>query len=153
MNILFVCTGNTCRSPMAEYLFNHRAGDSEHRARSAGLAAWPGEPINDHAQTVLAQNYSIEAGSHRARRVHEHLIEESDLVLTMNGRQRDHLRHLLPDMADKVRTIGEAAGQPEVEIEDPFGRDEQAYRITAGQLDDLIGKIIASLDQSTDRSE
>lgn len=153
MNILFVCTGNTCRSPMAEYLFNHRAGGMGHQARSAGLAAWTGEPINDHAQSVLSQEYSIESGQHRARRVHEHLIEEADLILTMNGQQRDHLQHLLPDQAAKVRTIGEAAGQPEVEIEDPYGHDEQAYRFTAGQLDGLIGKILTALGQSSDRSE
>lgn len=147
MKYLFVCTGNTCRSPMAEYLFNQLAGDSSHQASSAGLAAWPGEPISELAQAVLLETYDIDASGHRARRADEPLIEQADRVLTMNGRQRDHLRHLLPELADKIQTVGEAAGKPDEVVDDPFGIDRAAYEITAHQLERLIRRILDSLEK------
>ena len=148
MKVLFVCTGNTCRSPMAEYLFNQLAGEAGHLAGSAGLAAWTGEPINDLARDVLMADYAIDASSHRARRVSEHHVEEADLVLTMNSHQRDHLRHLLPDLAEKIQTIGEKAGQPQERVEDPFGFDREAYLITARQLERLIRQILGMENRS-----
>jgi len=133
---------------MAEHLFNHLADPETHHADSAGLAAWPGEPINDHARDVLRDTYGIDAGSHRARRLHEILVEQADLVLTMNARQRDHLRHLLPECADKILTIGEAAGESQVEVGDPFGQDLDAYQVTARQLEHLIQRILPALTQA-----
>lgn len=153
MNILFVCTGNTCRSPMAEHLFNQLADPAAHHADSAGLAAWPGEPISDHARDVLRDTYGIDAGGHRARRLHENHVEQTDLVLTMNARQRDHLLHLLPECAGKIRTIGEAAGEPHVEVEDPFGQDLDAYQVTARQLEHLIQRILPTLNHEPSADE
>ena len=147
MRYLFVCTGNTCRSPMAEHIFNHLAGETGHSALSAGLAAWPGEPISELARAVLLENYAIDASGHRARRADESLIEQADRILTMNSRQRDHLRHLFPDLADKIQTVGDAAGKPDEAVEDPFGLDRTAYQITAGQLDRLIRRILDSLEK------
>lgn len=153
MNILFVCTGNTCRSPMAEHLFNQLTDPGAHHADSAGLAAWPGEPISDHARDILRDTYGIDAGSHRARRLHEQHVEQADLVLTMNARQRDHLRHLLPECADKIRTVGEAAGEPHVEVGDPFGQDLEAYQVTARQLEHLIRRILPTLNREPSADE
>jgi protein-tyrosine-phosphatase len=140
---------------MAEHLFNRRSDPDTHHADSAGLAAWTGEPISDHARDVLRDTYGIDAGGHRARRLHENHVEQADLVLTMNARQRDHLRHLLPECAGKIQTIGEAAGEPYVEVGDPFGQDLDAYQITARQLEHLIQRILPTLtrESSADKPE
>lgn len=145
MRYLFVCTGNTCRSPMAAYLFNHFAAETPHRAESAGLAAWDGDPITEHARAVLQELYGIDAGDHRARLFHPDLAESADLILTMNRQQRDTLRRILPERADSILTMGEAAGLPDEEIVDPFGRDRTVYERTARQLERLVRRILESL--------
>src|SRR5215212_11146019 len=82
--ILFVCTANVCRSPMAEAIFNALAGERGllWRAESAGVAALVDEDITPNARAALDE-VGIYANEHRARQVEEEILEEADLVLAM----------------------------------------------------------------------
>ncbi len=148
MKLLFICTGNTCRSPMAAYLFNHFAADTGHCAESAGLAARNGDSISENARLVLEAEYGIDASDHHSHLFELELASGFDRILTMNSSQRDYLRSLLPDQAGKIMTIGEAAGMPAEAVEDPFGQARDIYLQTARQLERLIKLILEVLNQN-----
>ena len=79
--ILFICTGNTCRSPMAEVLFNHR-NVKGWKAVSAGLAAYPGMSISPRSAEALRE-WGIDVDAHRSQSVDDDLMEATDLIVTM----------------------------------------------------------------------
>lgn len=106
--ILFVCTGNTCRSPMAEGIMRKllaEAGLSHIEVRSAGVSAYPGSPISDHAASVLAEKGGL--GPSASTLLSQELIEWADLVLTMTSSHKRHTIQLYPEAVDKVYTLKE----------------------------------------------
>ncbi|MDR9756448.1 MAG: low molecular weight protein arginine phosphatase [Thermoanaerobacterales bacterium] len=112
MRILFVCTGNTCRSPMAEKLtakmlerFN--LGD-DIQLMSAGLAVLPGEPASSGACYALRRE-GIDLSNHRAQQLTKEMVEEADLILTMTASQKRHLLEIFPMSAGKVFVLKEFA--------------------------------------------
>jgi len=125
--VLFVCTGNTCRSPMAELYFNHYcacAGIDAVRAVSAGLAASSGDPISLPAYRVLAE-LGIEAGSFRSRPVDGEMVEAADLIVAMTASHRANLLERFPDAVGKTRLLLDFSGGGSVP--DPFGGPLAVY--------------------------
>jgi len=108
--ILFVCTGNTCRSPMAEGLLRKMAKEAglSLEVKSAGVAAMEGSSISTHSQRVLADK-GIE-GWMSSRAVREPLIAEADLILTMTIRHKNQVLSRFPAARGKVYTLLEYAG-------------------------------------------
>ena len=80
IKVLFVCTGNICRSPMAEVLFAHLAPDVE--VGSAGTMDWSGQPAHEYAIAAMAER-GLDLSTHRSRRLSEYLVDESDLIVAM----------------------------------------------------------------------
>ena len=76
--VLFVCTGNTCRSPMAAALFNQMAAGSAYQAESAGLAAFTGDPASEASVRTMAYLGGIDLSSHRSRSLTPGLIDSAD---------------------------------------------------------------------------
>src|SRR5215211_6100431 len=112
--ILFVCTANVCRSPMAEAIFNALAGERglAWRAESAGVAALVGEDITPNAHAALDE-VGIYANEHRARQVGEAMLEEANLVLAMGPRHVAALRERFGDLSERVYALPEyALGAP-----------------------------------------
>ncbi len=142
--ILFVCSGNTCRSPMAAALFNHMQPPG-YRAESAGLSAFAGDPAAEQAVEVLCEDDGIDLSGHRSRPVSPWLLDQARWTATMTAAQRDRLRSAFPELAGRIVTIGELAGVPDLQIADPFGQDKEIYRLTAGRLRELIRLIITRL--------
>ncbi|MEK8131674.1 low molecular weight protein arginine phosphatase [Paenibacillus filicis] len=106
--LLFVCTGNTCRSPMAEGLMRSiaaREGLAGLEIRSAGVAAYQGVPISDHAASVLRARGAEPVSGSTA--LSQQLVEWSDLVLTMTSSHKRHTIQLYPASVDKVFTLKE----------------------------------------------
>lgn len=131
MNILFVCTGNTCRSPMAAGLMNKIAieEDLDVRIESAGLFAAEGSPASDEAIEAM-KKYDVDLSDHRAKQITPELIEKSDVILTMTAAQKMLLAEVA---ADKTYTLCEYAGT-EGDIADPFGGDLEEYEEVAQMI-------------------
>lgn len=138
MKILFVCTGNTCRSPMAAALMNKIAenNDLDISADSAGIYADAGEPASDEAIAVMS-DYGIDLSSHSSRNITDNMIAESDLILTMTEGHKMMTSALAPD---KIFTICEFAGY-DGDIIDPFGGDVEEYEETAEAIYDCLTEI------------
>ncbi len=111
--VLFVCSGNTCRSPMATALFNNIAmskGPSfDYEAASAGLNAYKGDPASINAAAALKELYGINIEGHRAHTINTADIEDSFLVLTMGRGHKHFILSLFPEYACKIYTLKEFA--------------------------------------------
>jgi protein-tyrosine-phosphatase len=142
INVLMVCTGNTCRSPMAAALLGRRLDDAGVKAtvRSAGLL-FDGKPVTEHGLAVMADR-GLDTSDHRSRRLRPDLLAEADLVV---GMARSHVREavaLVPDALGRAFTLKEIVRRGE----EPGGKapDEplEAWlaRLAAGRrLSDLLG--------------
>ena len=134
-NILFVCTGNTCRSPMAEYILKDllsKRGLDGINVSSAGLAVREGDTMHKNAKFVL-QQHGITAEHFESRQITEGMIDNSDIVLCMT---QNHKR-FLPQMT-KIVTLGEVVGM--ADVSDPFGYDEKIYNLCYQQLQGALTK-------------
>ncbi|GGK25854.1 protein-tyrosine-phosphatase [Caldalkalibacillus thermarum] len=140
-HILFVCTGNTCRSPMAEYLLRHKAGE-QYEVKSAGLAALPGQDASGHVKQLLSeQGITVE---HQSQMVTPELMEWADLVLTMTEAHTHRLKEQFPDKRDIIFTL-KAYVDPDHEdpnISDPFGGDKDVYAATLKEIDEWLDRFV-----------
>jgi protein-tyrosine phosphatase len=131
--ITFVCTGNTCRSPMAEAFFNHMLNEREElkasfEGASAGVYAFEGDPASQEARAVMEQEFGISLKSHRARVLDIQDIRGSWLILTMTRHHKEMILDIYPEGADKVFTLKEYAQGENADIIDPFGFGEEVYK-------------------------
>ena len=142
--LLFVCTGNICRSPMAQAIAQAEAQRGNYRVRiaSAGMAALDGNGLHEDARDALF-NIGVALVAHRARQLTRELVDEATLVVTATERQRDDLRHFFRKDHAKIVCFHELTG--EGELTDPFGGGPEAFAATATALRNGMPAILARI--------
>ena len=143
--ILFVCSGNTCRSPMAEALILHRLGPSAVRAGSAGLHAAEGCRASESAREVMLE-MGVDISAHRSRAFRPELAGEADVIFAMTGGHRNAILSLCPGAKDKVflmKSFSKTDGASD--INDPAWASAELYRRTRDEIDEALLDVILYL--------
>ena len=139
--ILFVCTANICRSPMAAAIMRRRLaeaglGEDRVRVQSAGVYAEAGCGASPASVNTLGRR-GMDLTGHRSQLAAPTLLREADLVLVMEERHRRSLFHLAPQFLHKVFLLTEMSGG-HADVDDPYGGPEEGYERTADLLEQLI---------------
>ncbi len=152
--ILFVCTGNTCRSPMAEALFRLRAGlGSRWRAVSAGVAAMGGLPATPESVEVVREAGGDLSG-HRTRRLTAELVAQADIIVAMSRSHARQVADAFPEAAGRIRLLSSyRVGGVEQDIADPVGQSLFVYRKIRDEIDSAIADLLIELHRPTQPAE
>ena len=145
MNILFICTGNTCRSPMAEALFN-KLDILDNIAYSAGLSTCPNSTLSLNAGLALKAAMDIDITDRKALQLTDKNIEEADLVLTMTNYMKEILIRNFHTSKNKVYSLNEYVGV-KGDIMDPYGSSLITYFKTLEVLKNRILLLFKKLKQ------
>jgi glycine hydroxymethyltransferase len=149
--ILFVCTGNVCRSPMAEALLRRATRDrSDLRAISAGIGAIYGQPPSSHAVRALSE-VGVTLEGFRSRMLTAELVDQADYIFGMTRGHVEGINLLYPHAAEKtflLREFDESLGPYEKDIADPIGGSIEVYLACRDQLEQGIASLLKFIDQT-----
>lgn len=148
MNILFVCTGNTCRSCMAEAIFNSICDVENIKALSAGVSVITSS-ITSESSALLVKNFlNMDIASRAAKQITTELLDEVDLVLTMTNSHKRLLAYDSPQLLHncKLYTLNEYIGE-KGDISDPFGGNLNLYKQTYTELESKIKALLQKLKE------
>src|SRR5690242_2095535 len=149
--VLFVCTGNVCRSPMAEGLFRHAVqGRGEYRVLSAGLGAMEGQPPSPYAVQAVKE-LGIDISNQRSRMLTPELVMQADYIFGMTHSHIDTVMMLYPMAAEKtflLREFDETLDQFEKDISDPIGGSYEIYLTCRDQIEQGLPSLLRFIEQS-----
>ena len=146
MKILFICTGNTCRSCMAETIFNQVCNMDGVESFSAGVSILPGSYISENASKLLIDRLGCDISKRVAVQLERKLIDDADLILTMSNSVKQHAisyfqvpQNITYTLNEYVDVVGE--------VSDPYGGNLSIYEKTYEQLEYLINLLISKLKE------
>jgi glycine hydroxymethyltransferase len=147
---LFICTGNICRSPMAEALFRHATqGRADYRAISAGLGAIDGQAPSAHSVRAMKE-IGVDISRQRSRMLTAEMVKQADYILGMTHSHVDTVTLLYPQAAEKtflLREFDDTLGPYEKDISDPIGGSYEVYLNCRDQIEQGIASLVRFIEQ------
>ena len=147
--VLFVCTGNICRSAMAEALARHEARERRLEGvafSSAGVSAVAGMPASDGSRKAM-EAVGLDLSAHRARPLDRTICQGADLILAMTGQHLDAIRKGCPLAAEKAHTIHRYVNGNGRDVEDPYGGGAETYRQCLEEIRTLVDGLLDRLEE------
>lgn len=146
-SILFVCTANVCRSPMAMAIFRKlvQAEGEDWQVASAGTWAIDGMSVTPKARLVL-ENQGIDISDHRSQQINRNLIDSFDLILTMERSQKEALIAEFPHKANRIYLLSEVIGQV-YDVKDPIGMSLKDFQTTHDELEQTLKSGLSKIRQ------
>ncbi|MBW6473631.1 MAG: low molecular weight protein arginine phosphatase [Anaerolineaceae bacterium] len=154
-SILFVCTANQCRSPMAEAIIKDYIKrmdlPTNWIVQSAGTWAENGHPATPSGVKAMALR-GLDTSLHRSQSITKDLLKQFDLILTMESGHKEAIQIEFPEFSKKVFMLSEMSGV-EINIDDPIGGTFEDYLNTADEIDELISKGLSNILQTLNYPE
>ena len=148
MKIMFICTGNICRSAMAHVMLEDKAKkqNKDIQVYSCGIFAQNGDKSTQEAIEVMKE-YTINLENHRATNIRNSDIEQMDIILCATTAHKNNVINMYPNLEEKIFTMKEYVEYPknDLDIKDPWGFDINTYRRCAKEIEDCIEKMMLEL--------
>lgn len=149
MKIMFICTGNICRSAMAHHLLEKKLEEIAGfhcEVFSCGIFAQPGEEPTHYACEVM-KKYHVTMENHKACPIEDSCIEKMDLILCATNSHKEMVKQMYPNLIDKIYTMKEYAGYPKEDwdIDDPWGYDKKVYQNCLSQINYILNKLLEKI--------
>lgn len=150
MNIMFVCTGNICRSAIAHKILEKEIKNrkiKDLKVYSSGIFAENGDKSPEFAIEEL-KKYDIDLSKHRALNIYDSNIEDMDLILCATIIHKEKIKTLFPKKIKNVYTIKEYVGLSDFNLKDPWGGNKEEFEKCAKDIKDYIDIILAKLENA-----